>query len=127
MKVVNGVKEIEVEEGGKKVKITDDPQQGIKIEVTSKENGKEVTKKYEAKDAKELEKKQPEGYKLYKEHAVDQNVGGGGGILQFQFNAGGIQLAPAVPAPMRQSNQAIGKCRCGASKRSSRPPRGWRR
>ncbi len=100
MKVVNGVKEIEVEEGGKKVKITDDPQQGIKIEVTSKENGKEVTKKYEAKDAKELEKKQPEGYKLYKEHAVDQNVGGGGGILQFQFNAGGIQLAPAVPAPM---------------------------
>ncbi len=39
MKVVNGVKEIEVEEGGKKVKITDDPQQGIKIEVTSMENG----------------------------------------------------------------------------------------
>jgi hypothetical protein len=100
MKVVNGVKEIEAEEDGKTVKITDDPQQGIKIEVTSKENGKDVTKKYEAKDAKELEKKHPEGYKLYKEHAADQNVGGGGGVLQLQFNAGGIQIAPAVPAPM---------------------------
>ena len=100
MKVVNGAKEIEVEEGGKTVKITDDPQQGIKIEVTAKENGKEVTKKYEAKDAKELEKKHPEGYKLYKQHAADQNVGGGGGVLQLQFNAGGIQVAPAVPAPM---------------------------
>jgi hypothetical protein len=89
MKNINGVKEIDVDEDGKKVKITDDPQNGIKIEATTKKEGKDVTEKYEAKDAKELEKKHPEGYKLYKEYA--ENQGGMGGI---QIQGGNIQLIP---------------------------------
>ena len=97
MKIVNGVKEIEAEENGKKVKIVDDPQQGISIEATTEKDGKDVTDKYQAKDAKELEKKHPEGYKLYKEYAENQ-AAGGMGVFQFQLNQGGLPLAPA-PAP----------------------------
>src|SRR2546426_468022 len=61
MKNVNGVKEIEVDDNGKKVKIVDDPNNGIKVEVTEKnKEGKEETKKYEAKNADELKKNHPE-------------------------------------------------------------------
>ena len=52
VKNVNGVKEINASEDGKTVKIQDDPAQGIKIEVTEKQNGKEVTKKYEARTSR---------------------------------------------------------------------------
>jgi hypothetical protein len=99
MKNVNGVKEIEAEEDGKKVKIIDDPQKGIKVEHTYKKDGKEVTDKYEAKDAKELEKKSPEGYKLYKQYSEEQ-AGGIGGNIQIQVQQGGIQLIPGQPAPV---------------------------
>ncbi len=69
MKDVNGVKEIEAEENGKKVKITDDPAKGIKLEVTETKDGKETTQKYEAKDAAELKAKHPEAHKLYEEYS----------------------------------------------------------
>lgn len=69
MKDVNGVKEIEAEENGKKVKITDDPAKGIKLEVTETKDGKETTQKYEAKDAAELKTKHPEAHKLYDEYS----------------------------------------------------------
>jgi hypothetical protein len=92
MKIINGVKEIEAEENGKKVKIVDDPQQGISIEATTKKDGKDVTEKYQAKDAKELEKKHPEGYKLYKEYAANQ---GPAGMGMF-----GPAPAPGNPARM---------------------------
>lgn len=69
MKDVNGVKEIEAEENGKKVKITDDPAKGIKLEVTETKDGKETTQKYEAKDAAELKTKHPEAHKLYEEYS----------------------------------------------------------
>jgi hypothetical protein len=100
MKNINGVKEIEAEEDGKKVKIVDDPKNGIKVEHTYKKDGKEVTDKYEAKDAKELEKKHPEGYKLYKQYSEEQ-AGGFGGNIQIQVQPGGIQVVPgqAVPVP----------------------------
>ena len=69
MKDVNGVKEIEVEENGKKVKINDDPAKGIKLEVTETKDGKETTQKYEAKDAAELKAKHPEAHKHYEEYS----------------------------------------------------------
>ena len=43
------------EEYGKKIKITDDPQKGIKIECVQKMGGTDETKNYEAKDAKRSE------------------------------------------------------------------------
>jgi hypothetical protein len=96
VKNVNGVKEINVSEDGKTVKIEDDPGKGIKVELTEKVNGKEVTKKYSAKNAEELKKKQPAGYEIYKKYASDQ---GGNGALQLQIQAGGLMPAmPAMPA-----------------------------
>jgi hypothetical protein len=92
VRVVNGVKDITVEENGKKVRIQDDPNNGIKLEVTEKKDGKETTKKYEAKNAAELKKKHPDAYKIYEKHGK-QN--------------GGIQIrvarpaVPAVPQPQR--------------------------
>ena len=72
VKNINGVKEISASEDGKTVKIKDDPAQGIKIELTEKQNGKEVTKKYDAKNVEELKKKQPAGYELYKKYGDEQ-------------------------------------------------------
>ena len=74
VKDVNGVKEIEAKEGGSKVKIVDDPAKGIEVEVTETKDGKETTKKYEAKNADELKTKHPEAYKLYEEFSKPPEV-----------------------------------------------------
>lgn len=58
-----GVREIESEENGRKVKITQQADGKIEMEITEKENGKDVTKKYEAKNADELKTKHPDAYK----------------------------------------------------------------
>ncbi len=105
VKNVNGVKEITATEDGKTVKIVDDPAQGIKIEATEKQNGKEVTKKYEAKNAEELKKKQPAGYELYKKYGGEQ----GNGAVQLNVQIGGMGIIPGnalpaiplQPAPLR--------------------------
>lgn len=95
VKDVNGVKEIEAEENGKKVKISDDPAKGIKLEVTETKDGKETTQKYEAKDAAELKTKHPEAHKLYEEYSkqpagIRLQVGGfPGGAIPPGF--------PAIP------------------------------
>ncbi|MGI8981895.1 MAG: hypothetical protein ACR2FY_21905 [Pirellulaceae bacterium] len=95
VKDVNGVKEIEAEENGKKVKINDDPAKGIKLEVTETKDGKETTQKFEAKDAAELKTKHPEAHKLYEEYSkqpagIRLQVGGlPGGAIPPGF--------PAIP------------------------------
>ncbi|MGD0899278.1 MAG: hypothetical protein ABR915_15685 [Thermoguttaceae bacterium] len=96
--VTNGVKQIDAEEDGKKIKIVDDPQKGIKIEVTSKKDGKDVTEKYEAKDAEELKKKQPEGYKVYKQYGEGHGAGGAQIQIQVGGMGGGMILPAAAPA-----------------------------
>ena len=104
VKDVNGVKEIEVEENGKKVKINDDPAKGIKLEVTETKDGKETTQKYEAKDAAELKTKHPEAHKLYEEYSkqpagIQLRVGGfpGGAIPPGFPGIPAIPVAPAAP------------------------------
>ncbi len=107
VKIVNGVKEIEVEENGRKIKINEDPNNGIKIEVTEKINGKEVTKKYEAKNADDLKKNHPEGHKIYEKY------GKGGGVIQFRVGAKPFKIQPgqipAIPQPAPNQNGAIEK------------------
>jgi hypothetical protein len=63
----NGSREVKIEEGNRRIKINDGNGQPIKIEVTTKTNGKDSTEKYEAKDVDELKKKHPEAYKIYAE------------------------------------------------------------
>jgi hypothetical protein len=103
MRNINGVKEVEADDNGRKIKIREEPGKGIKIEVATKKDGKDVTDKYEAQSVEELQKKHPEGYKLYKEFGENP----GGGVIQFQIQgggiiqAGGIQIAPAAnPVPI---------------------------
>ena len=69
VKNVDGVKEIEAQEGDRTVKINDDPAKGIKVSVTQKKDGKEETKEYEAKNAEELKTKHPEAHEFYKQYA----------------------------------------------------------
>jgi hypothetical protein len=96
VKNINGVKETEVEENGRKVKIVDDPANGIKLEVTETKDGKETTKKYEAKNAEELKTKHPEAHKLYEEFAQGP---AGIRIQGIQIGPGGaIPIPAAVPA-----------------------------
>ncbi len=95
---VNGVKNVDVDDNGRKIKISDDPQKGIKMEVTAQKDGKEVTDKYEAKNADELKTKFPEAHKLYKQYAE-----GGGNAGGFRIRAAGnaVQLGggPAATQP----------------------------
>lgn len=97
VKDVNGVKEIEAEENGKKVKINDDPAKGIKLEVTETKDGKETTQKYEAKDAAELKTKHPEAHKLYEEYSKQPaGIQIRGFAIPGAFPPGAVP--PAIPA-----------------------------
>ncbi len=105
VKTINGVKTIEAEEKDKKIKIVDDPKQGIKMEITTKKDGKEQTEKIEAKNADELKKKNKEAYELYEEYSKKQ---GGIAVAQFQFNQGNIRRrAVALPAMARVKRKQV--------------------
>ena len=97
VRIANGVKTTEVQEQGKKITIQDDPNNGIKVEITEKKNGKDVTKKYSAKNKDELKKKHPEAYKVYQKYNQ-----GRGGIRVRAVQIGGLPLripaARLVPA-----------------------------
>ena len=66
---VNGVKNIYVTENQRKITIIDDPNRGIKIEITDTQDGKPVTRTYQEKNINELQKKSPEAYKIYKKYS----------------------------------------------------------
>ena len=93
IKVVNGLKEIEAEENGRKVKIKDHPENGIEMEVTETKDGKETTSKYKAKSADDLKKNHPDAHKLYEKY----NQKNGRGAIQIRIQRGPIQLQKAVP------------------------------
>ncbi len=97
-KTVNGVKDVEATENDRTVKIHEDPNKGITVEVTEKTEGKNVTRKYAAKDAAELKKKHPDAHKLYEKY----NQGGGIQVQAFQIPALQMQqiqagLNPPMP------------------------------
>lgn len=67
-RTVNGVKTIEAEWGDRKVKIEEDPNKGIRVEITKKENGKDVTEKFEAKNEEDLKKNHPKAHAEYEKY-----------------------------------------------------------
>jgi hypothetical protein len=92
VQINNGRREINIDEPDRKIKISDGKGQPIKIEVTSKTNGKDSTEKYEAKDVEELKKKHPEAHKFYRGW---ENQGNPLGFPQgIPFNAVQIHLPP---------------------------------
>ena len=92
MRNVNGIKDIEVTENGRKVKIHDDPNQGIEVEIIETKEGKPVTRAFKAKNADELKKKSPEAHKLYEKYSK-----GGAGNIQL----GNIQIQGNVFPPIQ--------------------------
>lgn len=92
---VNGVKTVEAEEGDRKVKIVEDPNQGIQMELTTKKDGKETTEKYTAKNAGDLKKKHPKAYEVYDKYSRQ----GGNFAVQVQIGGGG--MLPVAVQPRR--------------------------
>jgi hypothetical protein len=98
----NGTKTIRVEEGGRKIQIVKNPNESINVKITEKKDGKEVTKKYEAKNLDELKKKSPDAYQVYEDYAND--AGGAGNVIHLDGNlvignGGNIQIGdPKDPA-----------------------------
>ena len=107
VKNVNGDKEIDVTENGKKVKITEN-KAGITVTVTEAPKGdaKGKPKQYKAADAKELKTKHPEAHKLYEKYAKGQ---GAANIQIIGGNIGGglnpIRLRPALPVRPRRDGR----------------------
>ncbi|MBN1418263.1 MAG: hypothetical protein JXP34_05770 [Planctomycetes bacterium] len=78
---VNGVKEIDATEDGRKIRIREGGPDGIRVEITATKDGKEKTDTYAAKDAEELKKKHPEAHRIYEEYAENR----GAATVQFRF------------------------------------------
>ena len=106
----NGVRDVEVTEQDRKIKIHEDPNKGITVEVTQKKDGKPETKKYAAKNVAELKKNHPDAYKLYEKYAKGAagliqigniQIQGGNGIPQFKIPP--IRI-PNFPQPAPQGN-----------------------
>ena len=85
--VKNGIKQVDAEEGGRHVKILDDPQKGITIEVREEKEGKKEMKKYAAANVGELKKKHPEAHKLYQKYVGNVRANGGNIRIQLKSDA----------------------------------------
>jgi hypothetical protein len=70
--MVNGERVVHVREEGRRIVITDSPTRGIRIEITEPKDGKDQLTKYEAKDADELQKKNPDIHKVYIDYTKSQ-------------------------------------------------------
>lgn len=101
---VNGKRQVEVEENGKKTSISDESGKNIQVKVTESKDGKETSREYNAADIEELKKKHPEGAQLYEKYAKPQANGiravGNGGVIQIEAEAV-EQAIPAQAIPAR--------------------------
>jgi hypothetical protein len=105
IEIRNGVRQIEATDGDTKVKIVEDPNGGIQMEVTEKKNGQEATNKVSAKNTDDLKKNHPDVYKLYEKHANQQ---GGIQIQAIQVQPGGIP-ANLLPRPQDAVREQLRK------------------
>ncbi len=75
--VQRGKRAVQVQANGKHIAIEIDQAGKIKMSVTEKKDGKDVTEKYEADNAADLKKKHPAAYELYQKYAERKGVIGG--------------------------------------------------
>lgn len=85
--IQNGVKQVDAEENGRQVKILDDPQKGIKVEVTEEKEGKKETRKYGAGSVDELKEKHPEAFRLYQQYAGNVRADAGNVRIHLKSDA----------------------------------------
>jgi hypothetical protein len=97
---INGAKETNVDENGKKTKIVEN-KDGITITVTDPDKNKGKPTEYKAADAKTLKTLHPEGYKIYEKHGKGNGVAVGNINIANLINARGAR-APRMPEAMRK-------------------------
>jgi hypothetical protein len=91
--VVDGVKTIDAQENGRKIRITEDAN-GIDMTITENRDGKEVSEQFQAKDAEELKKNHPNAHEVYQRYA------GGAGPVRIHIGQGFLPIQPLLPRPM---------------------------
>ncbi len=72
--VVNGKRTIVAQNGDERVEISDGGDDGIKMSISKKVDGKEKKDTFAAKDAAELKAKHPDAHKVYEQYAKDGGV-----------------------------------------------------
>jgi hypothetical protein len=70
VRTINGQREIEHQDGDKITKVKDVPGGGIEAETTEKVNGKDITRKVEAKDLDDLKKKDADAARIYEQYGT---------------------------------------------------------
>ena len=97
--VINGKRQVEVQNGDEKIEINDVNGKDIQLKHTRQVDGKAKTDEYKAADLDELKKKHPEAAKLYEKHGGPNLVGGVAGAIQLQVRAGvpGAPLQLQIP------------------------------
>jgi hypothetical protein len=90
-----GRRTIEASDNEREIKIVEDQQNGIQMEVTAGAGDQRKTKKYTAKNAAELKKKHPQAHKLYEKYSKNN------GLIFRPANQGlRVQIGPAaIPQP----------------------------
>jgi hypothetical protein len=96
----NGLREIEVQNGDKITKVKD-VAGGIEAEVTEKVNGKETTRKIEAKDLDDLKKKDADVAQIYETY---NRIGRG---VRIGAMPGGLPGAVPPPVPAARTPETI--------------------
>ncbi len=76
--VTNGKRTIVAQDGDQRVEISDGGDDGIKMTISKKVDGKEEKESFAAKDAEELKEKHADAYKEYAKYAKD----GGGAVIR---------------------------------------------
>jgi hypothetical protein len=92
--VVDGKRVLEVNEGGREIKLTVDDDGGLVMSVTGWTDGQRVTEEYAAKDAEQLKAENPEAHALFERWS---GVGGRGVFMRnVNPRLGLIQMGPPV-------------------------------
>jgi len=113
MRCNGDVRDIEVEDKGRTIKIHHDPKQGIVVEITEIKDGQPVTRKVEAKDLADLKEKDADAAKDFEQWSKPPNgfqfgFGGGGGAFPgfpggIPGGAQGGDLRQALEAQIKQA------------------------
>jgi hypothetical protein len=102
--IVNGAREMNIQENGKQTVIKDNNGKEITVTTTETVNGQKVTKSATGKDAEDLKKNNPDAHAVFEKYAK----GGNGAQLQFGINGNGvIRFGQQIGVPARPNRLRI--------------------
>lgn len=113
-RIVNGRREMDIDDNGKKIQIADSNGKDIVMKVTETVNGKQKTTEYKAKDVAELKKKHADAAKMYENYTSRVRVRvNGGGFFRAGRGFGRVRQPRGFPgnANNAQARQQMEKAR----------------